>query len=189
MTARTPKSKTAGDKPWLEHYPAGARDLEIPRISLHVALDRAAEKFAGRTAMKFYGKNVTYAELSKASNNLAGALKRRGVGQGERVALYLLNSPQFVIAYLAVLKAGGVVVGVNPDLGAPELARFLAASGARYLFCHDLLYDNVVSSGVRDSRRSSSRASPTIYRLTNGCLEPLRHYLNRARRFTCLKTC
>jgi long-chain acyl-CoA synthetase len=69
-----------------------------------------------------------------------------GVKKGDRVALYLLNSPQFIISYLAILKLGAVVTPISPVYTSQEVRHQLADSGARVVICQDILYDNVIKT-------------------------------------------
>jgi long-chain acyl-CoA synthetase len=96
----------------------------------------------------FYGRSITYGELRDASDRLACALAELGVKKGDRVALYLLNSPQYIIAYFAVLKCGAIVTPISPVYTSHEVRHQLADSGASAIVCQDILYDNVAKSGA-----------------------------------------
>ena len=94
-------------KPWLAHYQQGVpASVEVPLKSVPRAFDEATERAPDRTAVVFYGRSISYRELRDASDRLACALARLGVQKGDRVALYLLNSPQFNIPSFAALKCG-----------------------------------------------------------------------------------
>ncbi|TMH62863.1 MAG: hypothetical protein E6H57_18085, partial [Betaproteobacteria bacterium] len=87
-------------RPWLAHYEPGVpADVEVPLKTVPEAFDEATARAPERTAVVFYGRAITYRELREATDRLACALARLGLKKGERVALYLLNSPQFIIAY------------------------------------------------------------------------------------------
>src|SRR5262249_32738662 len=97
-------------KPWLKFYEPGVPpsvDFQ-PRPAFQL-FDEAAAQWPGRDALIFYGRGISYRELRDAIDRLACALADLGVKKGDRVALYLVNSPQFVIAYFAVLKCGAAV--------------------------------------------------------------------------------
>ncbi|WP_101297598.1 long-chain-fatty-acid--CoA ligase [Halegenticoccus soli] len=91
----------------------------------------AASEYPGETALGFEGRSVSYAELWDRIGAFASGLAERGVEPGDRVAVYLPNLPQFVIAFHGTLRAGGVVVPMNPQYKAREIGHLLADSGAK----------------------------------------------------------
>ena len=136
-------------KPWLKHYPPGVpASVDVPLQSVPQVFDEATERDPSRTAVVFYGRNITYAELREATDRLACALARLGVKKGDRVALYLLNSPQFIMAYFAALKCGATVTPISPVYTSHEVRYQLQDSGARVVFCQDVLYEKVEKAGV-----------------------------------------
>ncbi|MCA1987786.1 MAG: long-chain fatty acid--CoA ligase [Desulfarculus sp.] len=136
-------------KPWLQHYPAHVPPVkEIPDKSIPQVFDEAAAKFGGKPALIFYGKKISYQELREQTDRFAAALANLGVRKGDRVALLLLNCPQYVIAYLGALKAGAVVTPVSPVYTSQEVRHQLTDSGAQVVVCQDILYDNVAQTGV-----------------------------------------
>src|SRR5918995_1628432 len=118
------------------HWPPGQpKSLDLPKESVYGNVVRSAALHPERAALDFYGSRITYAELKRQVDALAGFLQRRlGVGRGERVLLYAQNSPQFVIAYYAVLRAGAVVVPVNPMNRTEELRHYVEDSDAKLAF-------------------------------------------------------
>lgn len=109
----------AETRPWLQSYSAGTpHTIPIPRQPLHKFLESAADWLPKRVATVFNGATLTYAQLNHRANQFAHALHGYGVRPGDRVCLVLPTSPQFVIAYFAALKIGGVVVLPNPDANA-----------------------------------------------------------------------
>jgi long-chain acyl-CoA synthetase len=122
------------ERPWLRHYDDGVpSSLEYPRVPLYQLLDDAAAHAPRRAAARFLGRRVSYGELKQASDTLAFALRGLGVSPGDRVALLLPNAPPFIIAYYGILKAGAVVVPLNPLASADELAAQLSDCGAETL--------------------------------------------------------
>ncbi|MGQ0651013.1 MAG: long-chain fatty acid--CoA ligase [Betaproteobacteria bacterium] len=115
------------------HWPPGQpKTLPIPASTVYANLSAVAARDPGHAAIDYYGARITYAELKRQVDALAGYLqKRMGVARGERVLLYLQNSPQFVIAYYAVLRADAVVVPVNPMNRTEELRHYVSDSGSR----------------------------------------------------------
>jgi long-chain acyl-CoA synthetase len=124
--------------PWARHYDPGVPltvgpvTTPLPWLLLH-----AAARSPQAPALVFFGRTITYGELNTLSARLANALKRLGLAKGERVGIFLPNSPQLVIAYHAVLRLGAVVVMLNPLLSAKELGHQLADSGAQRLILLD----------------------------------------------------
>lgn len=136
-------------KPWLAHYPPGVpATVEVALKSVPQAFDEACARDPGRRAVVFYGREITYRELRDSTDRLAHALARLGVKKGDRVALYLLNSPQFIIAYFATLKCGAVVTPISPVYTSHEVRYQLADSGARAVICQDILWEKVAKSGA-----------------------------------------
>ena len=117
------------------HWPPGApHTLEVPHTSVYSNLAAQAARHPSGVAIDFYGTQVSYADLKRDADALAGFLRERcGVTKGDRVLLYMQNSPQFVIAYYGTLRAGGVAVCLNPMHKAVELLHEFDDSGARVL--------------------------------------------------------
>jgi len=136
-------------KPWLRHYPQDVPPtVDVPLKSLGQVFDEATERAPQRTALIFYGRAVTYRELREATDRFACALADLGVRKGDRVALYLLNSPQFIIAYFAALKCGATVTPISPVYTSHEVRHQIQDSGARAVICQDILYEKVAKSGA-----------------------------------------
>jgi long-chain acyl-CoA synthetase len=102
-------------------------------FNLAIILRESADASPGRPAMFFDGGRMTYGELDAASDSVAEGLVETGVRPGDMVALQLPNIPQFAVAYFGILKAGGVVVPMNPLFKAREVAYCLRHSRARAL--------------------------------------------------------
>jgi long-chain acyl-CoA synthetase len=102
--------------------------------NLAANLVATAERNRERIALKLDETEIPYAALDAASARVAGLLRERGIGQAARVGIMLPNVPQFAIAYYGVLRAGGVVVPMNPLLKAREVEYYLSDSGAELLF-------------------------------------------------------
>ncbi len=113
-------------------------NAKIPTKALYEVLDETAGKFPENTALEFMGQFTSYAELKNKVDRFATALKEQGVKKGSKVALYLPNSPEYVIAYYATLKVGGVVVNCSPLYSKDELAHQLKDSGATILITFNI---------------------------------------------------
>lgn len=137
-------------RPWLKQYGLGQpADLDVPDQSMLEAIARQAEAYPDFPLMKYFDGVISYRELDRMSDALAVALRRRGFGLGDRLAIMAQNVPQFVIGMVATWKAGGVVVSVNPMNKEREVRYILDDSGAKAILCLQSLYTEVVSK-VRD---------------------------------------
>jgi acyl-CoA synthetase (AMP-forming)/AMP-acid ligase II len=105
--------------------------IHIPETSLFYNLEAAARRFPGKTAIQFYGTAMSYADLLSDVERLAGYLQQVcGVKRGDRVLVFSQNCPQFIVAYLAILRADAALVPVNAMLLTDELAHIVNDSGA-----------------------------------------------------------
>jgi long-chain acyl-CoA synthetase len=130
------------EQPWFRFYdPRTPRTLSYPDVMLDHLLDNAAREFPNRTAITFVlkyllggkitiGSRLTYQQLWARVQSCATALAALGVQKGDRVAIMLPNSPQFVIAFFAALRLGAIVVNINPTYTAPEIQHQIEDSGA-----------------------------------------------------------
>jgi long-chain acyl-CoA synthetase len=136
-------------KPWLKYFPEGVpENVEVPTISVPELFDQVAGKYGKKTALIFYGKKISYAELKELIDRFATALADLGVKKGDTVALYLLNCPQYVISYFAVLKIGAKVTPISPVYTSHEIRHQIQDSDATTVVCQDILYDNVEKTGI-----------------------------------------
>ena len=136
-------------KPWLNFYPEGVpHEVDAPEASVPDVFDAMADRYRSKVALIFYGKKIQYGKLKELTDRFASALNRLGVSKGDTVALYLLNSPQYVIAYLGALKAGAKVTPISPVYTSKEVKHQIEDSEAKTIVCEDILYDNVGKAGV-----------------------------------------
>ena len=121
------------DRPWLAAYPQGVpADVDLSKYPSLVALmDEAFTKYADRIAYSFMGKDVTYAQTDSLSSAFAAYLQGLGLVKGDRVAIMMPNVPQYPVTVAAILRAGFVVVNVNPLYTPRELEHQLKDSGAK----------------------------------------------------------
>ena len=132
-------------RPWLAHYPQGV-PAEISTegySSLADLLDRACKQYATRIACTAMGSDITYAQLDRHARAFSGWLQSLGLEKGARVALMMPNVPAYLVGMLGTLRAGLVVVNVNPLYTADELERQLLDSSASVIlilenFAHTL---------------------------------------------------
>ncbi|QXZ08598.1 long-chain-fatty-acid--CoA ligase [Comamonas sp. Y33R10-2] len=121
------------DRPWLSAYPQGVpADIDPSQYPSLVALmEEAFSKHSSKVAYSFMGKELSFAEVDAQSKAFAAYLQSLGLQRGDRVALMMPNIPQYPVAVAAVLRAGFVVVNVNPLYTPRELEHQLKDSGAK----------------------------------------------------------
>jgi len=115
-------------------------------FNLAVTLRESARRGPGKPAVILGETRISYAQLDALSDRVAAHLTAAGLAPGDRVGLQLPNIPQFVIAYFGILKAGGVVVPMNPLLKAPEIEFQLRDSGARALVTFGAFLDEAAKA-------------------------------------------
>ena len=117
--------------------------LTLPETNVYYNLEVSATRYPEKTAMVYYGSEISYRRLAEEVNRFAGYLTRLGIGRGERILLYMQNSPQFVIAYYAILRANAAVVPLNPIYVTEELRYYVQDSEARVAFVGQEVYDRI----------------------------------------------
>lgn len=128
----------SANRTWLEHYPEWTKPhLDYGDTTLIDVYDQAIEQYSARTALRFFGRGWTYAELDELVRRAAAGLRALGVRRGDHVALVMPNCPQHVVAYWAVLRLGAVVIEHNPLYTAHELRHPFNDHAARVAICWD----------------------------------------------------
>ena len=129
----------------LAHWPRLLpQHLTLPATHLYRNLEVSAMRYPDKAALVFYDAAISYARLQDESERLAAHLQQRcGVRRGDRVLLYMQNSPQFVIGYYAILRADAVVVPVNPMNLSEELRHYVLDAGARTILAPQDLWAQV----------------------------------------------
>jgi long-chain acyl-CoA synthetase len=131
IAVRAKDAAPMAGRPWTRHYDPGVpATLRYPDVTLHALLDDAAESYPDAVATIFFNAKRTYKSISDDAWRFANGLRKLGVKKGDRVAILLPNTPQFIVAFFGALRAGATVVPCNPRYTAPELHRQLADSGA-----------------------------------------------------------
>jgi long-chain acyl-CoA synthetase len=138
---------------WHQHYdPNVPTSLDYPRHPVDYFLRQTARQSPNHPAMIFGGiapllgeqhRHITYGELDSLVERFAAGLQQLGLQKGERVVLYMPNCPQYVIAYYATLRAGGIVVPSNPLYTAREIEHQIKDAGASFAVVVSLLYGNL----------------------------------------------
>jgi long-chain acyl-CoA synthetase len=124
------------ERPWLKAYPPGVpADIDASQYQSLVALmEEGFGKYRDRVAYSFMGKDITFGQIDKLSQAMAAYLQSLGLAKGDRVAIMMPNCPQYPVAVAAILRAGYVVVNVNPLYTPRELEYQLKDSGAKAIF-------------------------------------------------------
>lgn len=136
--------KTYADRPWLEYLdPKINRHPTLSEKPVYQLLVDSFTQYPNHVALYFYGTEFTYAELECLTNKMANSITKLGVTKGDRVAICMDNCPQYVIAFFAILKAGGVVVQTTPMATGRELLYLLTDSGSKGIITLDYLWPRV----------------------------------------------
>ncbi|WP_395459083.1 long-chain fatty acid--CoA ligase [Azospirillum melinis] len=134
------------DYPWLASYPPTVDwAMPIPVRPLTELLEGAVARHGGKPCLNFLGKRTSYRELGRLVDRAARGFQAIGVGKGTRVGLFLPNTPYYVVAFFAILKAGGTVVNFNPLYAERELVHQIGDSDIDLMVTLDLklLYDKM----------------------------------------------
>ena len=121
------------DRIWLKSYPPGVpADIDVAQYDSLVSLvEESFKKYAGRVAYSFMGRDITFAQTDSLSQAFAAYLQGLGLVKGDRVAVMMPNVPQYPVAVAAILRAGLVLVNINPLYTPRELEHQLKDSGAK----------------------------------------------------------
>jgi long-chain acyl-CoA synthetase len=170
------------------------RNISYPAVPLQGILQKTVESYSANAAIGYAGKEITYAQLDEAASQFANALASLGVKKGDRVAVFLPNIPQFIIAYFGILKAGAVVTAISPLHREREVEYQLSDSGAETIVALDSLFGvvnnvwvrtnlkNVIVTGLGPSEKASVPNKPSVWsfqQLTEDASEaPLQVWIN-----------
>lgn len=146
---------------------------EVPEISLGEMLERCARQYAGNTAVICLGQRIDFTELNKLANSFAAFLESRGIKKGDRVAVFLPNLTQHLIAFFGIVKLGAVSVPCNVMLKDRELLYYLQDSGARTIVVLDMFYD------VVEKVRSKTELETIVVCSLGDFFSPLKRGLGR----------
>ncbi len=126
-------------RPWLEKYdPHVPPKIEFPNTNLAGLFKETAYRYPSKTFLSINKLEFTFGQIFELTENFAGNLLNMGFKKGERIALMLPNIPQFVIAYFGILRAGGIVVAMNPNYKLNEFQFLFQDSDPRYVICLDI---------------------------------------------------
>ena len=125
-------------RPWLLHYdPEVSQKLDYPRVPLNNILDEAARISPEKTCIYFEESKYSFEEIKNLVERIARFLVEIGIRKGDRVGIILPNSPDFVIAFFGILRAGGVVVAINPRFKESEISYVIDDANIKGLFIND----------------------------------------------------
>jgi len=134
------------------HYPFWPprlpKTLVYPQTPLFHIPQVSAERYPGHTAVNYYGNRISYGRLWNEICSLAGFLNAAGIRKGDRVAVYMQNSPHFIVSYFGIMRANAVVVPLSPMLTSRELSHMLTDSGTEILITTAELYPRAAE--IRD---------------------------------------
>ncbi len=148
--------------PWARHYDQGVPlELNYPEMPIFELFRQTIRQNPEKTALVYFGQNMTYAQLGRYAEQTASALRGLGVGRGYRAALLLPNCPQYIIAYYAILMAGGTVVPVNPLSTETELLHIFRDGQVGTVIGLDLLAGRL--EAVRDKLLGEGLLEHTFY--------------------------
>jgi long-chain acyl-CoA synthetase len=141
---QTEPVELAQERPWLAHYDSGVpAHIDYPTVPLFWFLEEAARKYPDRPCTIFKGAVITFREMDRLTDQVAGALAGLGVKKGDRVGIFMPNTPQFVMAYFGILKAGGVVVATNPLYTPGEIEHQVNDAGIEVIFAMTNFYKTI----------------------------------------------
>jgi long-chain acyl-CoA synthetase len=133
--------------PWFSRYDPGVpQHLDYPSVPVFHFLDEASRRCPERTCILFRGETLSYRQAASQTDQIADSLHALGIRKGERIGIFMPNQPEFVLAYFAILKAGAVVVAINPLYTPPEIVHQVNDAGLETVFCASSLYERIKSA-------------------------------------------
>jgi len=132
------------DRPWLEHYDEGVpNSIDYPAVALFHFLEENAKTYPQAPCTIFKGAKISYEEMNDITDRLAAGLADLGVKKGDRVGIFIPNTPQFVMAYYAVLKLGAIIVATNPMYTSREIEYQANDSGMEVMIVMSNFYNKI----------------------------------------------
>ena len=158
------------EKPWVQHYDEGVpATIDYPKIASFELLEQTARKYPDKVCTIFKGGTITYREMDEITDRLAAGLFNLGVRKGDRVGLFIPNTPQFVIAYYAILKIGGVVVATNPLYTQREIEYQVNDAGVKVMVLMTNNYEK-----VKEIQHKTSIEQLVVTNIKEALPQPLR---------------
>lgn len=139
MEKKSSINQTNSEFPWQKCYPEGVKwDDEYEGKPHFLLLEQSVKSYGSLICTTFLGKSLTYQEIGERADKLAAGLQEMGIGKGDKVGLFLPNSPTYVYFYFAILKAGATVVNYNPLYTVEELEFQVRNSETSHMVTLDL---------------------------------------------------
>jgi long-chain acyl-CoA synthetase len=130
------------EKIWMKHWQPGiSRELafENGKLPIHEYLRLRAREMPEKTAIVFYGREISYRELNEASDRFAGYLLGQGVKKSDRIGIFMGDCPQYLISHFGIQKIGAIVCPCSPLFKKMELAHELNDAGIEIIVAWDIL--------------------------------------------------
>jgi long-chain acyl-CoA synthetase len=132
------------ERPWLANYDEGVPEhIDYPKEPLYYFLEQSAQNYPDNPCTIFKGAVITFKEMDEITNRIAAALADMGVKKGDRVGIFMPNTPQFVMAFFGILKAGGVVIATNPLYTPAEIEHQASDAGIEVMFVMTNFYKTI----------------------------------------------
>ena len=132
------------ERVWLKRYDkAVPQHIDYPEVPLFYYLEENARQFPEAPCTIFKGAKISFQEMNSITDQLAAGLAEIGVGKGDRVGIFMPNTPQFVMAYFAILKLGAVVVAINPLYTAREIEHQVNDAGIEVMLVMSNFYNTI----------------------------------------------
>ncbi len=129
------------NKPYFKYWPDGVKKyVDYPNITIQEHFVKKAEQNKNRTYLSILGVDYSYQRVDEESSRLAQAFIEKGIKKGDRIGLFMPNIPQYVIAFIGILKAGATVVPISPLYGEMELRKSLKKTQIKGIVLLDILY-------------------------------------------------
>ncbi|MEW9668023.1 long-chain fatty acid--CoA ligase [Ammoniphilus sp. 3BR4] len=139
------------NRPWYAFYPEGIpHEIEVPPLSLYDLLKQSEQDYPEQIAVIDGEHQLTYSELKHRVDRLASSLYSLGLNKGNRIGVMLPNCVEYIIAYYAIQRLGGILVQVNPMYQQSELAYILNDSEAQWIICQEEQREKIRQIGLED---------------------------------------
>ncbi len=170
MTVISSVKKPSEAKPWKKYYSAKSLSAEIPRCTAYQHLKSVNGKYAGQTALHYYGRNISFKEFFESVDKCADAFLGIGVKEGEVVSLLSVSIPETVVAIYALNKLGATANTIDPRMDVDSIKKMVQESKSRILISLDLAFSKVrrIKQEIAQEYiivQSAFRSLPTIKRL------------------------
>lgn len=152
------------DRPWPKQYDKGVpTHIEVPLVPVFHFLEEAARTSPSAPCTIFKGATISFKEMNELTDRMAAALADLGLQPGERVGILMPNIPQFVIAFFGILKAGGVVVAINPLFTTREIQTMAQDAGIKIAIAASPVYASLKQAQAQTQIQTIILTNPNDY--------------------------